>query len=355
MADGERKILEPRGNSHFRGHDDAEAAILRTWSTSRIPHGWLITGPRGIGKATLAYRFARLALSGQGGDDGLFGATAPSLQIEPTSPLFRQVASGAHPDLMVVERGYDEKNNRLRTEIVVNDIRRAVDFMHLKSSMGGWRVVIVDSADDMNRNSANALLKILEEPPQRTLLLLVSHAPGGLLPTIRSRCRRLELALLPDAVVSELVHHYAPDLDPAEVRQLTEIAGGSIGRALSVAGAGGLEIHAELDRQLSALPNLPMGEIHAFAEKVGKPGGESPFELASELLLIWLGQVVRQRATGAGRPPSAAASTRGTLEQWLALWEKTDSLFRRTDAINLDRKQVWIGAMVDIAQLTAAR
>lgn len=355
MVDGEQKIMEPRCNSHFRGHDDAEAAILRTWSTSRIPHAWLITGPRGIGKATLAYRFARLALSGQGADDGLFGATAPSLQIEPTSPLFRQIASGAHPDLMVVERGYDEKNNRLRTEIVVNDIRRAVDFMHLKSSMGGWRVVIVDCADDMNRNSANALLKILEEPPQRTLLLLVSHAPGGLLPTIRSRCRRLELALLPDAIVSELVHHYAPDLDPTEVRQLTEIAGGSIGRALSVAGAGGLEIHAELNRQLSALPNLPMGEIHAFAEKVGKSGGESPFELASELLLIWLGQVVRQRATGAGRPPSAAASTRGTLEQWLALWEKTDSLFRRTDAINLDRKQVWIGAMVDIAQLTAAR
>ena len=135
--------------------------------------------------------------------------------------------SGAHPDLMVIERGYDEKRDRLRTEIVVDDIRRAVDFMHLKSAMGGWRVVIVDCADEMNRNSANALLKILEEPPQRTLLLLVSHAPGGLLPTIRSRCRRLELAPLPDAIVSELIHHYEPGLDPAEVRQLTEIAGGS--------------------------------------------------------------------------------------------------------------------------------
>ena len=355
MADEEQEVLEPRRNSYFRGHDDAVAAILRTWSSSRVPHAWLITGPRGIGKATLAYRFARLALSGEGGEDGLFGATAPSLEIEPASAVFRAVAAGAHPDLMVVERGYDDKRDRLRTEIVVDDIRRAVDFMHLKSAMGGWRVVIVDCADDMNRNSANALLKILEEPPQRTLLLLVSHAPGGLLPTIRSRCRRLELAPLPDAIVSELIHYYEPGLDAAEVRQLLEIAGGSIGRALSVAGAGGLEIHAELNRQLSALPNLPMGEIHAFAEKVGKPGGESPFEMASELLLIWLGRVVRQRATGAGRPPSAAAAARGSLEQWLALWEKTDSLFRRTDAINLDRKQVWIGAMVDIAQLTAAR
>ncbi|MFM9843079.1 MAG: DNA polymerase III subunit delta' [Dongiaceae bacterium] len=355
MAGDEQEILEPRRNSYFRGHDHAEAAILRTWSSGRVPHAWLITGPRGIGKATLAYRFARLALGGQGGGEGLFGEKAPSLQVEPDSPVFRQIAAGAHPDLMVIERGYDEKNDRLRTEIVVSDIRRAVDFLHLKSAMGGWRVVIVDYADDMNRNSANALLKILEEPPQRALLLLVSHAPGRLLPTIRSRCRRLELAPLPDAIVGELVHHYEPELEPAAVRQLTEIAGGSIGRALSVASAGGLAIHAELNRQLSALPNLPMGEIHAFAEKVGKSGGESPFELASELLLIWLGRVVRHRATGAGRPPSAVASSRGSLEQWLALWEKTNSLFKHTDTINLDRKQVWIGAMVDIAQLTAAR
>jgi DNA polymerase-3 subunit delta' len=355
MAENERETLEPRRNSYFRGHENAEEAILRTWSSHRVPHAWLITGPRGIGKATLAYRFARLALSGKGAEGGLFDATAPSLQIESASPVFRQIAHGSHPDLMVIERGYDEKRDRLRMEIVVDDIRRAVDFMHLKSAMGGWRVVIVDTADDMNRNSANALLKILEEPPQQTLLLLVSHTPGSLLPTIRSRCRRLVLAPLPDSIVEELIHHYVPGLDASEVRQLTEIAGGSIGRALSIAGVGGLEIHAELHRQLTALPNLPMAEIHAFAEKVGKSGGESPFELASELLLIWLGRVVRHRATGAGRPPSAAAAGRGSLEQWLALWEKTDSLFKRTDAINLDRKQVWIGAMVDIAQLTAAR
>ena len=348
MADDEDDILPPRKNTYFRGHDDAVRAILHTWSTGRVPHAWLITGPRGIGKATLAYRFARLALSGATPETGLFGASAPSLDTDPSSPVFRQIAAEAHPDLMVLKREVDEKTGKLRTNIVVEDVRRAVDFIHLTPALGGWRVVLADCADDMNRSSANALLKILEEPPKNALLLLVSHAPGGLLPTIRSRCRRLELSPLDDGLMAELIHHYRPEMEPAEVRQLKEIAVGSIGRALEIAGAGGLEIHSELSRQLASLPALPMAEIHAFAEKVGKSGGDSPFGLATELLLAWLSQVIRRKATGEG-------AGRGSLEQWLTLWEKIDGLFKRTEAVNLDRKQVWIGAMVDIAQLTAAR
>jgi DNA polymerase III subunit delta' len=347
-ADEEDEILEPRKNSYFRGHDDAVRAILQTWSTGRVPHAWLITGRRGIGKATLAYRFARLALSGATPETGLFGATAPSLDMDPSTSVFRQIAAGAHPDLMVLKPEVDEKTGKLRTNIIVEDVRRAVDFIHLTPALGGWRVVLVDSADEMNRNSANALLKILEEPPKNALLLLLSHAPGGLLPTIRSRCRRLELPPLDDGLMVELIHHYRPEMERAEIKQLKEIAGGSIGRALQIASAGGLELHSELNRQLASLPTLPMAEIHAFAEKVGKSGGDSPFGLATELLLAWLAQVIRRKATGEG-------AARASLEQWLALWEKTDGLFKRTEAVNLDRKQVWIGAMVDIVQLTAAR
>lgn len=355
MTQDETDLPTPRQNDHFRAHDQAVQAILHTWSTGRVPHAWLIAGPRGIGKATLAYRFARLALGGAGTEEGLFGAAEPNLNLDPAAPVFRQIAVGAHPDLMVLEPGYDEKKDRLRTEIIVDDVRRAVEFLHLKPAMGGWRVVLVDSADEMNRNGANALLKILEEPPRDALLLLVSHAPGGLLPTIRSRCRRLELSPLGDGVMGELIHHYRPELDQEEIGRLQEIAGGSIGRALAIAGAGGLELYAELNRQLAALPGLPMADIHAFAEKVGRPGGDSPFGLATELLLGWLAQVVRHRATGDGPPPGSAVAGRGSLEQWLALWEKISNLFKRTEAVNLDRKQVWIGAMVDIAQLTAAR
>jgi len=355
MADEEDEILEPRKNSHFRGHDSAARAILHTWSTGRVPHAWLITGPRGIGKATLAYRFARLALSGTRAEEGLFGATAASLDVDPSSSIFRQIAAGAHPDLMVVKPEIDDKTGKLRTGIVVEDVRRAVEFIHLTPALGGWRVVLVDSADDMNRSSANALLKILEEPPRDALLLLASHAPGSLLPTIRSRCRRLELSPLSDDVMAELIHHYQPDMEAAEIRQLQKIAGGSIGRAMAIAGTGGLELHGELTRQLASLPGLPMAEIHAFAEKVGKSGGDSPFGLASELLLDWLAQVIRRKAVGEGVRSAGTAAGRGSLEQWLALWEKINSLFKRTEAVNLDRKQVWIGAMVDIAQLTAAR
>jgi DNA polymerase-3 subunit delta' len=355
MAEDDDEILAPRKNAHFRGHDQAEQAILRTWSTGRVPHAWLITGPRGIGKATLAYRFARLALSSAGGDGGLFGATAPTLALGPDAPVFRQIAAGSHPDLLVLEPSFDDKKERMRTEILVDEVRRAVEFMHLKPALGGWRVVLVDSADDLNRNGANALLKVLEEPPRDALLLLVSHAPGALLPTIRSRCRRLELAPLNRAVLADLIHHYRPEFGPAEIEQLQEIGAGSIGRALEIAGAGGLELHAELRRQLAAMPNLPMADIHAFAEKVGHAGGDSPFGLASELLLSWLAESIRQRATGSGRASAASAAGRGSLEQWLGLWEKTNNLFKRTEAVNLDRKQVWIGAMVDIAQLTAAR
>jgi DNA polymerase-3 subunit delta' len=355
MSGGEVEVPEPRMNSFFQAHEDAERAILRTWRSGRVPHAWLIAGPRGIGKATLAFRFARFALGSGSASGGLLNADATSLDCAPDSPVFRQVAAGAHPDLLVLEPGYDEKRERRRTEIVVDDVRRAIEFMHLKPSLGGWRVVLVDSADDMNRNAANALLKILEEPPRDALLLLVSHAPGSLLPTIRSRCRRLQLAPLGVQAMNELIHHYLQDIDSAQRKRLIGIADGSIGRALAIAGAGGLDVHAELMRQLESLPSFDMAELHGFAGKLGKSGAESQFGLASELLQGWLAQAIRAKATGNGASGPTGAPRGGSLEQWLGLWEKIGHLFARTEAVNLDRKQVWIGAMIDIAQLTAAR
>src|SRR5215468_2288506 len=150
----------PRANPDFVGHPLAEQALLRAWRSSRMHHAWLITGPRGIGKATLAFRFARFVLGG--GSNDLFGSAPTSLDIAADAPVFRQVAGGGHPDLLTIERGYDEKRDRLRSEIVVDDVREVGRFLHLKAAAGGWRVVVVDSADEMNRNGANALLKILE-------------------------------------------------------------------------------------------------------------------------------------------------------------------------------------------------
>ena len=174
----------PRESETLIGHEAAEAAMYDAIS-GRVPHAWMISGPAGIGKATLAYRFARYVLSGGSGEEsgpGLFGDELPpstaALNVSRDDPVFAQIAAGSHADMMVVERGYDEKRKKMRGEIVVDDVRKIGSFLRLTPSLGGWRVVILDSADEMNRNAANAVLKLLEEPPRQALIILVSHTPG---------------------------------------------------------------------------------------------------------------------------------------------------------------------------------
>ena len=352
MSDDETEILPPRRNAAFQGHAEAESTVLRAWGSGRMQHAWLISGPRGVGKATLAYRMARMVLAGAAGQD-LFGGVAPTLQVSPDSPVFRQVASGGHPDLLTIERGYDDKRERRRSEIVVEDVRQIGEFLHLKAALGGWRVVVIDSADEMNRNAANALLKILEEPPPQAVILVVSHSPGRLLATIRSRCRHLALGPLPAAELQELLRHYRPDLPEIERSKLLHLSHGSIGRALEVAAAGGVELHAEISGQLAQLPNVESGALHGLADRIAQGGSDGAFRLATELLLDELARSVRAGTVdGAGDASSLGRLIRPTnLDQWLELWEKISRLFARTEAVNLDRKQVWLGAMLEIGGL----
>jgi DNA polymerase III subunit delta' len=348
------RIPAPRENPVLVGHAAAETALLRAWQSRRLHHAWLITGPRGIGKATLAFRFARFALAGSHGD--LFGGGPASLDVAADAPVFRQVAGGGHPDLLTIERGYDEKRDRQRSEIVVDDVREVGRFLHLKAAVGGWRVVVVDSADEMNRNGANALLKILEEPPAQALLLIVSHAPGRLLPTIRSRCRRLALGPLADDTVAQLLTRYSPAVGEADRALLVRLAEGSIGRALAVVEAGGLDLYREIAGQL-LLKRPDVARLHALGDRLARRDEADLFRLAGELLVGWLGRLIRTAATGqpaaeliAGEAAGMAAlAGRRSLDQWLELWEKIGNLVARTEAVNLDRKQVWVGAMLDIA------
>ncbi|HMK68307.1 MAG TPA: DNA polymerase III subunit delta' [Stellaceae bacterium] len=341
------EVAVPRENSLLLGHAAAEATLLAAFAAGRLPQWLLLTGPHGIGKATLAYRFARflLAQSAERGGDALFSPAPPSsLAIPETHPLFRRVASAGHADLLTVERGVDPKRNRERTEIVVEDARAVAGFLRLTPAEGGWRIVIVDTADEMNRNAANAILKILEEPPKRAILILLSDNPGRLLPTIRSRCRRLALRPLEDATVGELLERYRPDLSPADRKALVDIAEGSIGRALELAEEGGVALHRDILRLISTLPEIDTTELYRFAEKTARWGNDRGFRVVSDLLPATVARAIAEAAEakeGAGLP---ALLRRRGLDRWVEVWEKITHLFAQADAINLDRKQVVLNA-----------
>ena len=348
----------PRANPDLIGHEAQERLLLETLIDSgRMAHAWLFTGPRGIGKATLAYRFARYLLaSGAVGSKGpkLFGDMLPTagddgLFVDPVAPVFKRVAASSHADLLSIERTENDRG-KLRTEIVVNDIRSIASFLNLTAAEGGWRVVIVDSADEMNRNASNAVLKILEEPPGQALLLLVSHNPGLLLPTIRSRCRTLGLLPLANDAVTEMLRQFFPNLSQSDAALLAHLAEGSIGRAINLTREGGLEMYRELIKLLETLPNLDAVRLHDFGSRLTKPGADQAFRTGTELLTRWLGRLIRTlSATDAGGGPTLDKFERAefmrlgraaTLDRWLQVWEKITHLLVRTGGANLDRKQV---------------
>jgi DNA polymerase-3 subunit delta' len=349
------EIPHPRENTALLGHEAAEANLLQAFNAGRLPHAWLITGPRGVGKATLAYRFARFlfaegpSAANGGGGGGLFAAPATSLAVAPAHQAFRLVATGAHPDLLVVERGYDPRRKRQRREIVADDARAVGDFLHLTSSQGGWRVVLVDGADTMNAHAANSLLKILEEPPKNTVLLLASDNPARLLPTIRSRCRTLALKPLDESLMIKLLQKYRPELSHEEQTVLARLGEGSIGRALELAAGDGLATYNFIINMLQHLPNLDPELLHSFAEKIARSGAEDSFALLTELLPAEIARLITSAAQGHAMSAAEDRARRNlagrrSLDQWVSVWEKLNNLFAQAEGINLDRKQVVLNA-----------
>jgi DNA polymerase-3 subunit delta' len=338
----------PWRSRRLLGHETAEKTMLAAHQSGRLHHAWLMAGPRGIGKATLAWRFARFLLCGQQ-QGGLFGAAAEGLDVAADAPGRSLVDARSHPDLFHLRRTLNPDTGRMRAEIAVDDVRDLGAFMHMTPAMGKWRVAIVDSADEMNRNSANAVLKILEEPPPNAVLLIVAHAPGRLLPTIRSRCRRLALQPLADDIVMRLLGEYAPDVKAEEHLALARLAEGSVGRALELAGAGSLELYNEMVGVLATLPELDMARLHGFAERFARRGEEANAAWRSLNYLFdgWLKGLARQSALGGEAAPvvpserglQARLLTAASLDRWMEAWENAARLFARSDAVNLDRKQ----------------
>jgi DNA polymerase-3 subunit delta' len=368
----------PRNNADLIGHDRAEAALRNAWESGRMAHGWLITGPPGVGKATLAYRLARFVLSRsaavrpRAAGGGLFGADAVAppetggegLAVPLDDAAARRAAQGAHADMMTVERTVNDKTKKLRSEIVVDDVRKVRQVLSLTPGEGTWRVVVVDSADELNVNAANALLKMLEEPPTRSLMVLTSATPGRLLPTIRSRCRRLDLTPVDAAAVAALLDAMAPDAAPGDRAAAAALAGGSPGRALSLIEQGGLAVFADLMRALEAVArgradDEAVGKVVAAISKADSDAALAVFFDTLQTLVHGVCALAAGRTdTGGARAatPQAlldigrALAGQGSLDSWLAVWDNLGRARGQVTGLNLDRRQIGRSLLWSIEQ-----
>ena len=314
--------VHPRECFELEGAEASEAAWLEAAERGRLHHAWLLAGPPGVGKATFAYRAARRLLGAAPSPrHGLLGAG-------PEDPVSRLVASQSHPDLLVLEKDADGK----RRSIVVDEARKLPEFFSKGPGMAAWRVAIVDTADDLNDNAANAILKTLEEPPERGVVLLVTHAPGRLLPTIRSRCRRLAFAPWPLDRVTAFVQARA-EVNREDAQRLAVLSGGAPGRALGLHAEGALELDAAAGAIVGALPKTDEAALLKLGDKFRFGEGAQRFGLFLELLA---GRVRDAALLEAGQP-------RG--ERLAEAWETLARLPGQVEALNLDRADaLWTSA-----------
>lgn len=314
-ADRAEGAPHPRHTLRLFGQEEAEAEALAAFTTGRPHHAWLLTGPKGVGKATLAWRMARFLLAEAPADAGLFGdSPAPtSLDVPDENPVARRLAALSEPGCLLIRRAWDPDRKRLKAQITVDEVRRLNGFFGLSSAGGGRRVVIVDSADEMNPSAANALLKVLEEPPARAILILISHQPARLLPTIRSRCRTLRLKpLAPEALASALEQ---AGTEAPDQTMLAELAGGSAGEALRLAAFDGPEIYGRIVGLMGQAPEMDRQAARALVDGVAARGAEERLAMAVRLLNLALARLAR---IGAGMAPTESAA-QGEMDAWAKL------------------------------------
>jgi DNA polymerase-3 subunit delta' len=331
----------PRATARLHGHGEAERALLAAYQGGRLPHAWLFSGPAGIGKATLAYRMARFVLANPDPrSDAVQAAT--SLHVDADHPVARRIAAQAHGDLLLLERTINEKTSKLRQDIQVDDVRRTVTFFGSTAGEGGWRIAIVDSVDELNREGANALLKVLEEPPRRALLLLVSHSAARVLPTIRSRCRLIALRpLAAEDVARAAAAATGKGADAPEITAVAAVAEGSVRRALALLDGDALDLRNRIVALLERLPAVDPRALHALGDRLY---GTDAATLAAfvDTVNAWL-------STRLTAEPGNAAR----LARIAEVWDRINGAARDAQEYNLERKPLVFNVFGWLAEATA--
>jgi DNA polymerase-3 subunit delta' len=334
----------PREASNLFGHAEAESEFLQAYASGRLPQAFLIGGPAGVGKATLAWRFARFLLANPD------PAGALSLDVPPDHPVARQISALSHPDLVLLRREWSEKNKRHFTDIRAEEVRAARNLFHQAAGRGGYRICILDSAEDLNPESGNALLKLIEEPPPRSVFLILAQRPGRVLATIRSRCRKIALKALGPADIARVLTTLGSPWSsaaPAQVEAAIEAARGSLHGVLRLLDGRGLEVDARLRRMLGELPKVDWRAVDAIAEQVSLRDGANEYEALLASVYDWLEEKVRGGAlAGTGDPRRLAP--------YAAAWEKLSEAARETEALNLDKRPFIIAIFSDLVAAVRA-
>lgn len=354
----------PRNTVRLIGQGAAEAAFLAAYNAGRLHHGWILTGPRGVGKATLAWRIARFLLATPDSDGGMFAAPPPvTLDIPDGTPIARRMAALSEPRLTLLRRPWDDKAERLKADITVDEVRKLKSYFTLSAADGGQRVAIIDAVDDMTVSAANALLKLLEEPPAKVTLLLISHQPARLLPTIRSRCRELRLMPLTPDDLSDALTQAGGEVAPDDRTALAELAGGSVGEAFQMTNLEGLKLYGALVRILATLPRLDRHMALTLADAGAKKGAEAQFDLIVTLIDLFLARLARA-GTLLQLPPEAAkgeaalierlSPTPGDARVWADLAQVLGNRARRGRSVNLDPAALLMDMVLKIDETAGA-
>jgi len=329
----------PRDAQRLFGQDRAEAQFLAAYQSGRMPHAWLMSGPEGIGKSSFSYRAARFILAHPDPNSAQVQASK-TLDTDPDLPSNRRISAQSHGDLLILRREIEAGKKTVPTEIRVDQVRKAIQFFTSTANEGGWRIAIIDPMDELNRSGANALLKLIEEPPQRVLFFMVTGSPGSLLPTIRSRCRVLQFHPLtePD-LVSALLDQPNPT-DRETAKRAARFADGSVRQALKRLEPATLGIIDHVETLLRRLPVIDRGELFTMADGLTGRDKTSDYETVIDTVHSWLGEQCRSRAGEGARRLAPLAE----------VWEKSARAARETDRYNLDRRPFLLTLFADLAE-----